>query len=236
MTKMGIWFWLACPGGAVIAAVSGLIIALPALRLAGVYLALVTFGFAAIIQMVLIHWVSLTHGPDGLVVLPPSFGSFQFNSDQSMFYLIYFVTIIMILIAWKIVKSNVGRAFISIRDSEIASQAMGVNITAYKITAFAISGFYGGLAGGLYAALIMFISPDAFDVLQSVIYMTMITVGGMGSIPGSIIGGAILSLLPELLRGFMEIQELLFGGVLILSLIFLPEGIAGLYNKFVNRK
>jgi branched-chain amino acid transport system permease protein len=235
MTKLGISFWLACPLGAVIAALSGLIIALPSLRLSGVYLALVTFGFAAIVQMVLIHGGSLTNGSDGMSVPSPYLGSFKLTTDTSLFYLILIVTSAMVFFAYKIIKSNVGRAFISIRDNEIAAKAMGVNITAYKIVSFSISGFYGGLAGALFAVLIKFISPDAFDVLQSIIYMTMVTIGGMGSILGSIIGGVTLSLLPEMLRGFMELQELIFGGALIVSLIFLPDGIVGLTKKWGNK-
>ncbi len=232
MTRVGIWFWGALPIGATIAALAGFLIALPSLRLRGIYLALVTFGFGAVTEMILVHWVSLTNGPDGLKVPSPQPGSFAFNSDLRMFYLIFGITVVMVYLAKNIVNSRVGRAFISTRDSELAAQAMGVNITKYKILAFVLSAFYGGIAGGLYAALVMFISPDAFSVLESIIYLTMIVVGGMGSILGSIIGGATLSLLPEILRGFREFQELLFGAILIISLIFLPNGIVGLYEKF----
>jgi branched-chain amino acid transport system permease protein len=236
MTKLGIWFWGALPLGALIAALAGSCIAIPSLRIKGVYLALVTFGFASIVEMILIHWVSLTRGPDGLQVPSPRLGSFSFNSDLKMFYLIFAITIIMVVLAKNIIGSRVGRAFISIRDSEIAAKSVGVDVTAYKIIAFVLSAFYGGIAGGLYAALVMFISPDAFGVLESVIYITMIVVGGMGSILGAIIGGAVLSLLPELLRGLKEVQEFVFGAVLVISLIFLPNGLVGLAEKFARRK
>lgn len=232
MTRVGIWFWVAMPLGAIISAFAGLCIAVPSLRLRGVYLALVTFGFAVIIETILVQWVFMTNGPDGLIVPPPHLGSITLDSDLRMYYLIIVITVVMLYLAKNIINSRLGRAFISIRDSEIAAQAMGVNITTYKIMAFILSAFYGGIAGGLYAALVMFISPDAFSVLQSVVYMTMIVVGGMGSILGSIIGGGLLSLLPELLRGFKGAQELLFGGLLVLSLIFLPDGIVGLFKKF----
>ncbi|MGA2960022.1 MAG: branched-chain amino acid ABC transporter permease [Thermodesulfobacteriota bacterium] len=231
MTRMGIGFWGALPAGGLITAFVGLLIAIPALRMRGLYLALVTFGFAAITEMILIHWVSLTHGPDGIRVPSPEIGSFAFNSDLRMFYLIFAVTAFMVYMAKNIVNSRVGRAFISIRESEIAAQAMGVDITRYKIMAFILSAFYGGIAGGLWATLAMFISPDAFGVVESIIALAMIAVGGMGSILGSIIGGALLSFLPEILREAREFQELLFGAILVISLIFLPNGIVGLHDK-----
>ena len=232
----GLSFWVALPVGGVIAGFPGFLIAIPALRLRGVYLALVTFGFGAIVEMTLIHWVSLTRGPDGLKVLSPQLGSLVFNSDLSMFYLIFAVTLIMVFVAQRIIHSHVGRVFLSIRDSEIAAKSMGIDVTRYKIIAFVLSAFYGGIAGGLYASLVMFISPDAFTVLESVLYLTMVVVGGLGSIWGSIIGGAILSFLPEFLRQFKELQELLFGAILILSLIFLPNGIVGIYEKYRSPK
>jgi len=232
MTRLGIWFWGALPLGAVIAALAGFGIAVPSLRLRGVYLALVTFGFAAIVEMILVHWVSLTRGPDGLAVPSPQLGSITLNSDLKMFYLNFSITVLMVYIAQNIIHSRVGRAFVSIRDSELAAQAVGIDLTAYKIIAFVLSAFYGGLAGGLYAALVMFISPDAFSVLESVIYITMIVVGGMGSILGAIIGGATVSLLPELLRGLKEVQEFMFGAILVISLIFLPNGLVGLFARF----
>ncbi len=236
MTKLGIWFWVALPLGAIISALAGIGLAIPALRIKGVYLALVTFGFASIVEMVLIHWVSLTKGPDGLTVPSPRIGSFVFNSDLRMFYLILAITIVMVYLAKNIIASRVGRAFISIRDSEIAAKSVGVDVTTYKIISFVLSAFYGGIAGGLYAALVMFISPDAFGVLESIIYITMIVVGGMGSILGGIIGGAVLSLLPELLRGLQEVQEFVFGAVLVISLIFLPDGLVGLFSRFRKGK
>jgi branched-chain amino acid transport system permease protein len=232
----GLTFWLALPLGALIAGLPGFLIAIPALRLRGVYLALVTFGFGAIVEMTLIHWVSLTRGPDGLKVLSPQIGSFVFNSDLSMFYLVFAVTLIMVFIARRIIHSHIGRVFLSIRDSERAAESMGVDVTRYKIVAFVLSAFYGGVAGGLYATLVAFISPDAFTVLESVLYLTMVVVGGLGSIPGAIIGGVVLSFLPEFLRQFKELQELLFGAILILSLIFLPNGLVGFYGKYFAGK
>jgi branched-chain amino acid transport system permease protein len=229
--RVGIWFWAALPIGAIISAFAGLCIALPCLRLRGVYLALVTFGFAAVIETILVQWVSMSNGPDGLVVPVPHLGSFVFDTDLRMYYPILGIAIAMLYLAKNIVNSRIGRAFVSMRDSEIAAQAIGVHVTSYKIMAFILSAFYGGMAGGLYAGLVLFISPDAFGVLQSIVYMTMIVVGGMGSIFGSIIGGGILSLLPEFLRGFKGFQEFLFGTLLILSLIFFPDGLVGLFRK-----
>lgn len=232
MTRTGFGFWVALPIGALIATLIGFLIAFPFTRLKGIYLALVTFGFGAIVETILIRWDSLTRGPDGMKVPFPQLGPLAFNSDLRMFYLIFVITVGLVYLAKNIVNSRVGRAFISIRDSEMAARAMGINITKYKVVAFVLSAFYGGIAGSLYGSLVRFISPDAFSVLESIIYLTMIVVGGLGSIGGSIIGGALLSLLPEILREFRELQELVFGAILIVSLIFLPNGLIGLLAKF----
>jgi branched-chain amino acid transport system permease protein len=231
MTRAGLGFWIALPLGGLIASGIGFLIAFPFTRLRGIYLALVTFGFGAIVETILIRWDSLTRGPDGIQVPFPQFGPLALNSDIRMFYLILGITAILVYVARNLVHSRVGRAFFSVRDSEMAARAMGIDITRYKIVAFVLSAFYGGIAGGLYASLVQFISPDAFSVLESVVYLTMIVVGGLGSIGGSIVGGILLSLLPEILREFKEYQELLFGAILILSLIFLPNGLVGLWDK-----
>jgi branched-chain amino acid transport system permease protein len=235
MTWVDISFWIALPIGGIASVLIGICLALPSLRLRGLYLALVTFAFGAITEMILIHWDSLTKGPDGLRVNSPQIGSIVLNSDLRMFYPIFIITVIMVYLSKNIINSRVGRALVSIRDSEIAAQATGVNLVTYKIIAFVLSAFYAGIAGGLYAALVRYISPDAFNPLESVIYLTMIVVGGMGSILGSIIGAIMLTLLPEILRGFKELQELLFACILILSLIFLPNGIVGFFMKFWER-
>ena len=232
MGRLGLSFWIAMPAGAIFATIVGMLLSIPTLRIKGVYLALVTFGFASVVEILIITWLPLTGGADGMTIGPAYVGKYAINSDLKAFYVIFPVMLLLIYFAHNIVnKSRIGRAFVAIRDSEAASKAVGIDVSKYKVMAFMLSSLYGGIAGGLYGMLTSLISPDAFNVLQSVIYLCMIVVGGMGTILGSIIGGAFLSILPEMLRGAQEMQELFFAVVIILSIIFLPRGIAGLIKN-----
>ncbi len=234
-SKLAIPFWISCPLGGVLAAFISLGIGLPALRIKGHYLALATLGFGQIIQLILIHWDSLTNGPRGLVVPRPAFGGFRFSSDFTYYYIILIVTIALTWFSWNLLGSRIGRAFISIRDSSVASASLGINLTKYKVLAFLLSSFFAGVAGGLYGPLVKFIDPLGFGLWQSALYLMMIVVGGMASIPGALIGAILLTVLPEILRGFAQYREVIYGVALLLCLIFMPRGIYGLFRD-VRRK
>jgi branched-chain amino acid transport system permease protein len=227
-TKLMIPFWLSIPIGGMFAALISLGIGLPALRISGHYLALATLAFGMIIQLIFIHWDSLTNGPRGLVVPRPTLGAVTLSSDASYYYLILIVTIAFTFFAWSLVRSRIGRAFISIRDSSVASASLGIDLTKYKLIAFMISSFYAGVAGGLYGPLVKFIDPMGFGLWQSALYLMMIVVGGMASVAGAVIGAILLTVLPELLRGFTEYRELVYGVALLIFLIFMPRGIYGM--------
>ena len=233
-TKLMIPFWLSCPLGGITAAFISLGIGLPALRISGYYLTLATLSFGQIIQLVLIHWDSLTNGPRGMVLPRPSLGPVTFLTDGTYYYIILVVTIVFTYFALNLVRSRVGRAFISIRDSAVASASLGVNLTKYKVVAFLVSSFYAGIAGGLYGPLVKFIDPMGFGLAQSSLFVMMIVLGGMASIPGAIIGASVLTILPEVLRGFTEYRELVYGIALLIFLIFMPRGIYGLARYFVT--
>jgi branched-chain amino acid transport system permease protein len=145
------------------------------------------------------------------------------------------ITIIMAVLARNLVRSRVGRAFVAIREREIAAQTMGINLAKYKTVAFAISAFYTGIAGGLFAYLITYISPDSFDIELSIDFIAMIVIGGMGSIPGSIVGAVILTGMQQLLAGLKDLQVLIFGLSLIVFMIFMPRGIVGMLTSVKER-
>jgi branched-chain amino acid transport system permease protein len=231
--------WLPCPITLLLAGtISGLIgflLGIPILRLKGFYIAMATLAFGVVISEIILQWSSVTGGDDGFSVPTARIGSFVFDSDLKLFYLIIPVTIIMTLLARNLVNGYVGRAFIALRESEVAAQTIGVDLAKYKTVAFAISAFYTGVAGGLFAFLITFLSPDAFTIELSIDFIAMIVIGGMGSILGSIIGAVILTGMQQVLAGLMDLQILIFGLSLIVFMIFMPRGIVGMISDLKEK-
>jgi branched-chain amino acid transport system permease protein len=213
----------------------GFLLGIPILRLKGFYIAMATLAFGVVISEIILQWSSVTGGDDGFSVPTARIGSFVFDSDFKLFYLIIPVTIIMTLLAKNLVNGYIGRAFIALRESEVAAQTIGVDIAKYKTIAFAISAFYTGVAGGLFAYLITFLSPDAFTIELSIDFIAMIVIGGMGSILGSIIGAVILTGIQQVLAGLLDLQILIFGLSLIIFMIFMPRGIVGMLADLKER-
>ena len=207
-------------------ALVGLALGVPCLRLEGLYLAMATlaFGFVVVEAILTLDW--LTRGNDGLAVPVARLGPLALASDAAKYYLVLAVGVLMVAAAVNIARTRTGRALLAIRESEIAAQASGVHLAAYKTLAFAVSAFYTGVAGGLFAFVVGFISPDAFDVFLSVDFVAMIIVGGLGSIPGSILGAAVITLVYDWLAAFQNYRPLFFGLILIGCMLFMPGGIA----------
>jgi branched-chain amino acid transport system permease protein len=226
--RLGLPYWLALPVGGLIAAGLGFGLGLPALRLRGYYLALATLGFLEITQIVIHELPSLTGGVRGTIAPRPSLAGFELTSDMSFYYPILGITLFLLFAARNLLNSRYGRAFNAIRNSEPAAQARGISLSRIKVLAFAVSAFYAGIGGGLYAPLVGFIDPVEFGLWTAVLHMTFIIVGGLGSILGSIIGATVLTTLPEVLRGFQEFRDFIYGGLLLLFLIFMPTGIVGI--------
>jgi len=176
--KAGMPFWFALPASGLVTAVIGSIAGIPALRLKGLYLAIATMSFAFIIDVIIVEWSGLTNGSDGTFVPFASFGTFEFDTDLKKFYLIWVITILMLIAAKNIIRTRIGRAFVAIRDSDIAAETMGIHLAKYKIIAFGISAFYAGISGSLLAHLLGFIGPDNFTLLDSIAYLIMVIVGG----------------------------------------------------------
>lgn len=230
---LGWSFWIAAPVGAVLAMVIGTLLAFPALRLSGIFLALATLAFAQATQWVLWHWESVTFGAGGFAVPAPNFNWLPIPQSYGMYLVSWAVTVLLLLFAWRITRSRIGRAFVAVRDGEIAAQSLGIDLLTYKATAFALSSFYAGAAGALYSALLGFVSPEGFDLFQMVIQKAMIVVGGLGSVVGSVLGASLLVYLMEVLREFKSTQEIAFGALLVCFMIFQPHGLVVFFKRWL---
>lgn len=216
--------------GGVCAAVCGLVIGIPALRLKGDYLAIITLGFAEIIRVVMLNidnvlGFELTGGAKGLTGIP------KYTSFLDTFV----VVAIVIFLIHTFMKSRHGRAVLAIRDNEIAAEASGVNTTYYKTLAFVVSAFFAGVGGGLYAGCIGVMAPAKFGFMKSVEILVMVVLGGMGSMLGSVVSATVLTILPEALRAFSDYRMLAYSIVLILAMIFRPQGLFGSYDFSLSR-
>ena len=244
--RLGLPFVVALLVAGSVSAAIGFLLGLPALRLSGPYLAVATLGFGLAIPQLVVWQGSWTGGSSGLHGLPLAslpLGAFTivFRSDQDYYYLAAAVLIVLTIFARNIVTSHTGRAFVAIRDSEIAARAMGVDLLRYKTTAFALSALYAGIAGALYAHLLHGISPEDFTVLLSVDFLTMIVLGGLGSVGGALSGALLLTLLQNALtrlpvvHDFKNLYIVVLGAILILTIAFLPHGLAGVMRSLRSR-
>jgi len=236
--SMGLSPWIGLLIGACVAALSGLLIGYPAVRLKGDYLALATFGLGVIIYTIAKNWVSLTRGPMGLPGIPGfSVLSFQLSNILSYLFLVLAFVLIAIFVIRRIVNSPFGRILRSIREDEIASEALGKDTTKHKLLVFIIGAFFAGIAGSLYAHYITFIDPSSFTVMESITILLMVIFGGMGNIKGSIVGAFVLVAFPELLRFLgmsssiaAPMRQMIYGLLLVVLMIKRPQGIMGAYR------
>jgi len=224
----GISFWAALPLGALFSTILGLLIGFPVLRLRGDYLAIVTLAFGEITRLVLENWNDFSFGPSGIAnIARPGIAGVKMKLPQATIF-IYFIAIAMVLLTIFIVNrlenSRLGRAWEAMREDEIASQSMGIDITKTKLLAFAIGALWAGFVGVLFAAKTTFINPASFTVWESIVVLCVVVIGGMGSIPGVIVGALVFTLLPELLRSVSEYRMLVFGIALVVMMIFRPGG------------
>lgn len=227
-TAIGLPFWPALLIGALLAALTGMLLGMVTLRLRGDYLAIVTLGFLMIVHLVLNNWDEVTRGPNGILgIKSPSVPGFVFSEPIHFYYLILVLAAFAIFIIDRINNSWIGRAWVAIREDEIAASVMGINVTGMKILAFALGACWAGVAGVFFAGRYGFISPESFTFFETVLVLSMVVLGGMGSILGVIIGAALLIILPEIFRGFQDYRMLAFGGAIVLMMIFRPQGLIG---------
>lgn len=230
----GLSFWLCLPIAGSFSAIAGCIIGYPTLRMRGDYLAIVTLGFGEIVRIVINNWMSLTNGPNGILgVKAPGmywwedggFGHIWLNSLEQLYYIILGLAAFTVLAVYRLNYSRIGRAFEAVREDQTAAELMGVNTLRIKLLAYALGAVFGGLAGSFFAARMKFVSPESFTFIESAMVLAMVVLGGMGSIPGVILGSLALIALPEMFRGFELYRMFVFGGVMALMMLFRPKGL-----------
>ncbi|MEJ2717123.1 MAG: branched-chain amino acid ABC transporter permease [Deltaproteobacteria bacterium] len=253
MIKLQLPFFIALPLAGLGTAVFGFLLGVPALRLEGPYLAIATLGFGLNVTQIIGRW-ELFGGRQGLHAPHPSLGTLVLANDFDLYWLIVPVAIFLTMAARNMTRTKVGRAFIAIRDSDVAAQTMGVNLTFYKTLAFAVSAFYTGVAGGLFAFSLGFIEPQIFNLMLSILFLAMVVVGGLGSIFGSVAGAILLSLLNLKLAaiqnlpvvgsvllhlserwfsvsGLPNVQFIVYGLIMFLIIVFEPLGLFGFWIR-----
>ncbi len=225
----GLGFWVTLPIGGVVGCVFGVILGFPILRLRGDYLAIVTLGFGMIFKVVMENWDELSFGPSGIANIDrPGLFGIDLSLSSSTVYIYYIMialVVFTILVTNRLKNSRVGRAWIALREDEIACVAMGIDMAKTKLSAYALGAFWAGMVGVLFASKTTFINPASFTFMESAIVLSIVVLGGMGSILGVILGAFILILLPEYLRAFSEYRMLVFGASMTLMMIFRPQGL-----------
>lgn len=224
--------WLAA---ALLAGLIGVLVGYTALRLKGHYLAMATLAFSLIVYGLLLE-VDYTGSTSGILGIPPiSILDFKITGPREIYWFAWGVVALVYLISLSLLSSRVGRALTAIREDEVAAETMGINVARYKIQVFAISAGYAGLAGGIYAAYMGIINPFSFNVELSISLLIMIVVGGLGSVPGSILGVAVLEILPEFAREWENYRLTAYGLLVVLLIIFAPRGLAGFLGSLFDR-
>lgn len=239
--KLGLPFPVVIPIAGAVTALAGMFFGVPSLRLKGLYLAMATLAAHFVVEFTVVHWESVTGGVNGAIVPPAKLGGLELASDAQIFWLILPVAAGLLLFAKNLFRTRVGKAFVAVRDHDISAEVMGVNVVAHKLLAFAVSSFYVGVAGSLLAYQARIISPENFPIALAIDHLGMIIIGGLGSVLGSVLGAAFLTLLPEVLRLgtgalsefyppliglFASLRMGVFGLVIVLFLIFEPDGMA----------
>ena len=223
-------FLVALAGAGLLAALAGVIVGFPSLRLKGPYLSIATLGFGVAVYQIFVNWEVLSGGRSGLAIakLKPMFGLSSVRYE----YWVYMLLLAgFTLVTYNIISSFVGRAFVAIRDSDIAAEVNGVNLTRYKLLAFALSSFYAGVHGALYAQVLGHIEPQIFNVGESLTLFVAVIIGGVASIEGSILGAAFVMLVPKVFANFREMVPVVYGLAILLVLMFQPLGLFGLWLK-----
>ncbi len=246
-TKASAPFIVAVPAAGFIAALVGMIFGIPSIRLKHLYLTIATLASQFILEYVFVQWDSLTGGAEGISVATANIFGIDLGSDRNFFYVIFISFVVMTWMAVNLIRTRYGRAFIAIRDNDQAAEGMGIPIFPYKLLSFAISSFYAGFAGALFAYYMMSITPEPFNLWLSIEYIAMIIIGGLGSIPGAIFGSIFIVTLNEILSNATQIlmnlgtsmsagitmaplREFIYGLAIILFIIFEPKGLAELWR------
>jgi branched-chain amino acid transport system permease protein len=230
--RAGLSFWVCLPLSGLTAAALGAVVAMPAMRMKRVYLALVTLAFSQLVVWVLINWHSVTLGTDGVSLPTPRFFGWRIKGDTRVFYVVLATTIFMYWLARRLMESRFGRALVTIRENEIVARCNGINVARVKLAVFTLSAFYAGIGGALYALTLGYIVPDTFGLAQITLHFSIVVLGGLLSLYGAVVGAVLLTILPEALRDFQALQEIVYGLVLMVVVLVVPDGLAGLLKRY----
>jgi branched-chain amino acid transport system permease protein len=221
-------FWVVLPIAGICTGLFGFILGSPVIRLKGDYLGIVTLGFGEIIRLIFVNWTSLTRGPMGLPgIRSPEIFGYSFSSTTDFYYLLLVLVAVSVLVIGRIVHSGVGLNLLTVREDEIVAESIGIRPTKYKLMAFTVGALFAGIAGAFYATYISFISPDSFLYVDSVTILAMVVLGGLASVPGSILGAVVLVITPELLRFASDYRMMMLGLAIVLMMVFKPAGFWG---------
>jgi len=243
--RAGTNFLLNLVAGGGVAALGGLLVGMPSLRVKGLYLAIATIAASFILHFVFYNWTAMTGGSAGLTVPPARLFGVVLDESFRLYWVIVPITALLLLGAANLFRTRIGRAFIAIRDRDISAEVLGIPLLRYKLLSFGLSSFYAGVAGGLWAYFFRSVTPESFPLLLSIFYLAAVIVGGMGTILGGILGAAFMTLVPELLKLFVgllpiqsdtlviisPIRTIVFGALIIGFLIFEPNGLAEIWRR-----
>jgi branched-chain amino acid transport system permease protein len=231
-TTFGLSFWPGLVAGGSVAAVFAVLLGMPTLRLRGDYFAIVTLGLGEITRIILNNWDSMTGGPNGISKIGrPVVAGYELHTTLDFYYLITVIVIVTVFAMHRLISSRIGRAWVAIREDEVAAEAMGVNTYRMKLLAFVLGSAWAGIVGVFFSAKMAFVSPESFTFFESVMILCMVVLGGMGSIPGIILGALLLITIPEIFREFQDYRMLAFGIALVLMMVFRPQGLLGARKK-----
>jgi branched-chain amino acid transport system permease protein len=245
-TRLDLPFWISIPVGGVAACAAGMVVGVPSLRIKGLYLAIATLAAQVIFEWVFTNWTSVTGGIRGLNVPPARLLGATLGDDLRVYFLILGVVVAHFLVAANLRRSRWGRAFVAVRDRDIAAEIVGVNIFKTKILAFMVSSYYAGIAGGLAAYFMKVVTPENFPLSLSIQFLAIVVVGGLGSIPGTVMGTVFMTMVPEILKlgtglaravwpdaqnYLFPLRDVVFGVLIVVFLIFEPHGLAEMWNR-----
>ncbi len=252
-TKLDLPFWITLPAGGLMAAFIGIIVGIPSLRIKGTYLAIATLASQLIIEWIINHTPAISGGAAASIEVPrPSLFGYDLKSQKALYYFTLFFAVVAIIATMNLVRSRLGRAFVAIRDQDIAAEIIGINIFKYKLVAFAISSFYAGVCGVLYTYYFGIANYEAFQIVVSIDYLAMVIIGGLGSVLGSVLGAVFVTALPVVIRLLVEtfggyiwdtaqlsaiaasLRLVIFGLLIIFFLVVEPEGLARLWRNIRN--
>ncbi|MBU2644066.1 branched-chain amino acid ABC transporter permease [bacterium] len=247
ITRAGFPLVVSMIAGGLAAALAGLIVGIPSLRIKGFYLMVATLAFQMVIDYGVIHWESLTQGIRGIELPTPEFLGLSLQDQQSFFVFIFVITVVMMWGAKNLTRSKIGRAFVAIRDNDVSAEVIGIPIFPYKLLSFSVSAFYAGLAGALFASLMRTAIPEDYHITHSIMLLAMVLIGGLGRLTGTVFGVIFMTLVPVLLDNFFSFlsivydpnitimlgpaKEFVYGGLIVLFIIFEPEGLIAIWIR-----